>query len=154
MKLLIHSQTSTVQTLKFGNGLLISCHTLLDMRLPIQLCPWHLYKLIRVCHFSEACNRISRKNHITALLDFSWGEIQWWLVDLPHKKANYGPSVSISWYHHIDIGTNTLRNALMFQTTLTYIWAHLHQRCFTTAIVWSWIKVISSHIGGCVFHNS
>ena len=30
-KLLIHSQTSTVQPLKFGNGLVISSHTLLGM---------------------------------------------------------------------------------------------------------------------------
>ena len=31
MKLLIHSQTSTVQLLKFGNGLVISSHTLLSV---------------------------------------------------------------------------------------------------------------------------
>ena len=36
MKLLIHSQTSTVQPLKFGNGQVISSHTLLGMWLLIH----------------------------------------------------------------------------------------------------------------------
>ena len=31
MKLLLHSQTSTVQPLKFGNGEVVPSHTLLDM---------------------------------------------------------------------------------------------------------------------------
>ena len=36
MKILIHSQTSTVQLLKFWNGYLISSHNLLDMWLLID----------------------------------------------------------------------------------------------------------------------
>ena len=36
VKLLIHSQTPTVQPLKFGNGLVISSHTFSDMWLLIQ----------------------------------------------------------------------------------------------------------------------
>ena len=36
MTLLIHSQTSTVQLLKIGNGYIISSHTLLDMWLLIH----------------------------------------------------------------------------------------------------------------------
>ena len=37
MKLLIHSQTSTVAPLKFGNGKVISSHTSLDMWLLIHV---------------------------------------------------------------------------------------------------------------------
>ena len=36
MKLLIHSQTSTVVSFKFGNGLVVSSHTLLDIWLLIH----------------------------------------------------------------------------------------------------------------------
>ena len=36
IKLLIHSQTSLVQPLKFGKGLSISSHTLLDIQLIIH----------------------------------------------------------------------------------------------------------------------
>ena len=36
MKLLIHSYTLTVQPLKFGNGLVISSHTLLNMWLLVH----------------------------------------------------------------------------------------------------------------------
>ena len=35
MKLIMHSQISTVQPLKFGNGSVIQTHTLLGMRLLI-----------------------------------------------------------------------------------------------------------------------
>ena len=43
MKLLIHSQTSTVQPLKFGNGWAISSHILLGMWLLIHAGNWVTY---------------------------------------------------------------------------------------------------------------
>ena len=46
MKLLIHSQTSTVAPLKFGNGKVIASHTLLGMWLLI-------YAEIQLIHVSK-----------------------------------------------------------------------------------------------------
>ena len=40
-ELLIHSQTSTVQPLKFGNGYIISCHTLQGIWLITHATPWY-----------------------------------------------------------------------------------------------------------------
>ena len=56
MKLLTHFQTSTVVPLKFGNGYVISSHTLFGMRLlihaGIKVFPCQQKELCAICHFA------------------------------------------------------------------------------------------------------
>ena len=60
---LIHSQTSTVAPLKFGNGLVISSHTLQELWLSIHAgIPWlglksiHVSKGGHVCRYDLGCD--------------------------------------------------------------------------------------------------